>query len=289
MCKFQIKSYCKINLFLNVIRKLPNGYHRLKSLVAFCNIYDLITINRIKGPKDKIVFLGKYKKKINNNINTISRLLRLLRKKNILKNQFFKIKVVKNIPHGSGLGGGSSNAGFLLNFLKFKMGIKINNKQTIKIASQIGSDVPLFLQNKYALFNGKNNKILRLNKKFNLDVLIVYPNVICSTQKIYLKNKKISVLPSKSYNYLKTRNKNEFINSLRKDKNDLEETVFKLHPNVKRLVNFIKEQNGCYFSRITGSGSACIGIFFDTKSAIYAQKMIKLKFPKYWSAISRTI
>ena len=289
MQKFQIKSYCKINLFLNVVKKLPNGYHSIKSLLVFCKAHDLITINKIKGLKDKIIFLGKYKKKINIKSNTVSKLLQLLREENIIKNQSFNITIVKNIPYGSGLGGGSSNAGHLLNFFKFKMGIKISKAQSIKIANKVGFDVPIFLKKKYALLNGKNNQILRLSKKFKLNVLIVYPNVICSTKKIYSKNKKFTTLYSKSQNYLKIRNKNEFISQLKKERNDLENVVFKLYPNVKKVISLIKIQNGCYFSRITGSGSACIGIFFDTKSAIYAQKMIKLKFPKYWSVVSKTI
>ena len=73
------------------------------------------------------------------------------------------------------------------------------------------------------------------------------------------------------------------------ENNDLERTVTKIYPKVEKIINFIKSQNGCYFSRITGSGSACIGIFSNMKSAICAQKMIKLKYPKYWCVISKTI
>jgi len=73
------------------------------------------------------------------------------------------------------------------------------------------------------------------------------------------------------------------------ENNDLEKTVIKIYPKVKKLIDCIKSQKGCYFSRITGSGSACIGIFSNMKNAIYAQKLIKLKYPKYWCAVSKTI
>ena len=55
------------------------------------------------------------------------------------------------------------------------------------------------------------------------------------------------------------------------------------------IIDYIKSQKGCYFSRITGSGSACIGIFSNMRYAIYAKKLIKLKYPKYWCAVSKTI
>ncbi len=76
---------------------------------------------------------------------------------------------------------------------------------------------------------------------------------------------------------------------LKNKNNDLEEAVIKIYPRIGKIIDLIKSQNGCYFSRITGSGSACIGIFSNIKNAIYAKKMIKLKYPKYWCVVSKTI
>jgi len=81
----------------------------------------------------------------------------------------------------------------------------------------------------------------------------------------------------------------KLIDFLKNENNDLEKTVIKFYPKVRKIINFIKSQNGCYFSRITGSGSACIGIFSNKKSAVFAQKFMKLKFPNYWCVVSKTI
>ena len=62
-----------------------------------------------------------------------------------------------------------------------------------------------------------------------------------------------------------------------------------LYSKVGQVINLLKSQKGCYFSRITGSGSACIGVFSDKKTAILTQKVIKLKFPKYWTYVSKTM
>ena len=85
------------------------------------------------------------------------------------------------------------------------------------------------------------------------------------------------------------KNKKILIKSLIGENNDLEEAAIKLYPAIGSLINLIKIQKGCYFSRITGSGSACIGIFKDMKTAINAKKLIKRKFPKYLSLVSKTI
>ena len=197
------------------------------------------------------------------------------------------IDLIKNIPAGSGLGGGSSNAADVLNFFNSKMRLKLNKDEIKKIAYKVGFDTPISLEKKNTLLTGKKGEILRLNQKFRLNILIVYPNVICSTKKIYANNKKFTFSRPQSNFFIK--DKNKLIDFLKNENNDLEKTTIKFYPKVRKIINFIKSQNGCYFSRITGSGSACIGIFSNMKSAIFAQKFMKLKFPNYWCVVSKTM
>ena len=287
MDNIKIKSYCKINLSLKVLQKLNSGYHNIISLITFCDLHDVISISRIRNLKDEISFSGKFKKGINKKSNTITKVLNLLRSIKLLENQAFKINVRKNIPHGSGLGGGSSNAANLLNYFNSKMKLKLSKNKIQKLADQIGFDVPVNLEKRNTFLTGKKGKILRLNQKFKLNLLIVYPNLICLTKKIYERNRKINLSKAQSIFYIK--NNKKLINLLKNENNDLEKTVIKIYPKVKKIIDCIKSQKGCYFSRITGSGSACIGIFSNMKNAIYAQKLIKLKYPKYWCAVSKTI
>ena len=148
MKRIKIKSYCKINLSLKVIKKMKNGYHTINSIITFCNLHDIISITKNKKLNDNITFTGMFKKGINKKLNTITNLLNLLRKDKFLINQFFKISIKKNIPHGSGLGGGSSNAAYLLNYLNDKMKLKLNTKYMNLIANKIGNDVPIILKKK---------------------------------------------------------------------------------------------------------------------------------------------
>ena len=89
----KIKSFAKINLALNVIGKIKN-LHKIESIFSFINLYDLILIKKISSPKHKIFFCGKFSSNIKK-VNTVTKLLDILDKKKLLKNNKFYIKIKK--------------------------------------------------------------------------------------------------------------------------------------------------------------------------------------------------
>ena len=127
MDSFKIKSYAKINLALNVIGK-KTKLHKIESLISFINLHDLIYLKKIAKKEHKVFFKGKFSKDISK-INTITYLLKLLDQKNFLNNKKFEIKIVKNIPQKSGMGGGSMNAASLINFFINQKIIKIKKNE----------------------------------------------------------------------------------------------------------------------------------------------------------------
>ena len=110
----RIKSYAKLNLALNIVGK-NKFLHKIESIIAFINLYDTILIKKSKFKKHKISFTGKFSKNIDKK-NTISKLLQILEKRKLIKNQNFHIKINKKIPSKAGLGGGSMNAANILRF-----------------------------------------------------------------------------------------------------------------------------------------------------------------------------
>ena len=279
---FLINSYCKINISLRVIKKLKNGLHKINTFITFARIFDQIYLKEIKNTKDKISFYGKFKNKISKSNNTISRILDLLRKNNFIKKIYFEIKVKKNIPTKSGLGGGSMNAASLLTFLVKKYKLRIKQKDLFKLAVKIGSDVIVGLKFQNVFFNSGSNTIKRYKNKLNLFVLLVKPDVNCSTKLIYSKNRQFS----KQY---KNKDINKFGNFFEKDVNDLEKVAFKIYPKIKRLKDYLNIQKKCIFSRMTGSGSVCVAYFKDYKAARKAEINLKNKFPNYWCKLSKAM
>ena len=112
----KVKSFAKINLSLNVLKKLKSGFHSIESIITFISLYDEILIIENNKNTHEVKFYGKFSKSISKN-NTIINLLKVLDKMNKLKNKKFSIKVYKHIPTKSGLGGGSMNAASVLKYL----------------------------------------------------------------------------------------------------------------------------------------------------------------------------
>ena len=287
MKKFTISSYCKINLSLRVIKKLNKKFHKIQSLITFANLFDKITVKEIKYKKDKIEFYGKFKKNINSKSNTITKTLSILRRNGYLINKKFHIKIKKNIPQGAGLGGGSINSATLINFLISKYKIKIGQKKILKLTRNIGSDVPLGIRIKNSLLLSGNDYLRRFSGKLNLVVVLVNPNIKCFSKKIYSINRHYSSsYPKKNFSSFR---KLFNINNIKSDRNDLEKVVFKLYPKIETLNNFIKVQENCLFSRMTGSGSTCVGYFSKLKSAQKAKRNIRKFFSDYWCETAKTI
>ena len=203
-----------------------------------------------------------------------------MRNFNLISN-YYSIKIYKQIPVFAGLGGGSSNAASLLNFLSKR---KIEDKIFNKIINLAGSDLRLFFYNQGVLQNLE--KVIKFKKKYNLFFLVVYPNIKCSTKEVYSKVKNYNKKKVIKQNY---QNKVALINQFLKLKNDLQSIVEKKYPVIQKLLLNISNEKGCYFSRMTGSGSACYGLFRDKRSSKVALKRLRKKYPKFWFSIAKTI
>jgi len=278
-----IKSFCKINLSLRVLKKLKVGLHDIQSNTMLLNLYDVIKVNKINSKKDVIFFKGKFKKLVDKSKNSVSDVIRILRISGLIKKENrYKIIINKKIPAFSGLGGGTSNAAFLIKYFTKN---KIDSLNLRPFEKKIGSDLRLFFHKQF--FQKSLKKYKKYKKNFTFYFVLIYPNIKCSTKKIYSKVKEYNC-PSKT-DFSKIESKDRFIYLIRREYNDLQKIVTSEFIILKRLLNFISIQQGCYFSRMTGSGSVCFGIFKSKKSAILGLKRIKKKFPKYWCVIAKTI
>ena len=277
-----IKSYAKINLSLGVTGRLNSKYHKIESLVSFLKLHDEVKIKKINKKKHKIQFFGKFSKGINKE-NTIYKLLKILDEKNLLNNEKYFIKIKKNIPHKSGLGGGSMNASALIRFFIYKKILNFSKKNLIKLSKKIGQDVQFGLDNKIKILHSNGN-LETTTKKIGLFVIIVKPNFGCSTQLIYKGIKKYSQKKLK----MKTKEYLSFVNILKLE-NDLEKVVFKNYPKLKIVKLFMQSLPNIRFARLTGSGSAMLGYFSSKNEAINAAKLFKKKYKNYWCITSKTL
>ena len=117
--------------------------------------------------------------------------------------------------------------------------------------------------------------------------MLVYPNIKSSTKQVYAKVKKFNtplrIDPSKILI------KDKYEKFLIDETNDLQNIVEKKYKNIRTILNLIRLQKNCLFSRMTGSGSVCFGTFSNRKSASLAVKVLKKKFPNYWCVLTKSI
>ena len=276
-----LKSYSKINLSLTVNSKPKYRLHEIQSLYCWINLFDKIRIKKIQKNKDKIIFKGPFAKFINSKDNSVYNLLVKLRELNLISN-YYSIIVTKNIPVFGGLGGGTSNAAFILKYLLKNQISKISINKFEKL---IGSDFKLFFKKQGFLKDLKT--VVELKKKHSFYFLLIQPKIKCSTGEIYAKVTKIYKKEKFRTTLIKSRN--NFLTYLSKGKNDLQFIVEKKYPFIKKLLKDINNEKGCCFSRMTGSGSVCYGLFKDQAAAKKALKRLRDKYPKFWLSLAKTV
>tara|TARA_B100000767_G_scaffold22418_1_gene20025 strand:+ start:3972 stop:4817 length:846 start_codon:yes stop_codon:yes gene_type:complete len=278
---FKIKSYAKINLALNVIKK-THKLHKIESIISFIDLYDLIYLKKIKKKNHKISFRGKFSKNIYKK-NTVTNLIQLLEKKNFLDNQKFEITIIKNIPQQAGMGGGSMNAASLINFFIKKKLINLNKKELLKLTSQIGSDVILGIEPNNTILSSNGN-IKRYKKNIKLHTLVVKPTFGCSTKYVYSK---VRLFSKPQFSFPKqTMFQTKYLKILN---NDLEIIVFKKHPRLKKIKSFLSIMPKNIFVRMSGSGSSIVAYFPSKSTCDYAYRQFKRNFNSHWCIVSKTI
>lgn len=248
----KIKSYAKVNLSLLVGKyNKRKGLHKIKSIIKKIeNVYDVIEIESNKKEQDKIRYFDINNKLIKFDDCVVNKSLTLLRKLGYISS-FYNIDIYKNIPLGSGLGGGSSNAAEVIKYVLNEENVKLNEK-ILKYIVLIGSDIPFFLKGyDMALISGYGENVRKIKSNFSFEIELFFTNISCPTKDVFQKFDEIK---------LKHKNKiKEQIEYLRDKKfnllwNDLQSPCFLLFPEIKILYDKVNIENIGNKFKLTGSG-----------------------------------
>lgn len=274
---YNVKSNAKINVGLRILSKRKDGYHNIETVFYPVKLYDKIEIKITPSwsEHNKISVYTTPRNKIPAQNNICYKAVDLFFDRFKIQKRFqIRIGIRKNIPIGAGLGGGSSNAAATLKILAKYFRIPTGSKKLLKIALELGSDVPFFLQNKPAYAFSRGERLTFLNKfKIPCRILFVYPLLPIYTKWAYetlnIGTKKNKVKFS-DIKYFDIKNAREIY------VNDFEKTVFNMYPEIKD----IKEKMysfGSDFSLMSGSGSAVYGLFKKRNRLLKAKKYFKGK------------
>ena len=280
---FRDKAYAKINWSLYVLNKRQDSYHNIVSLIHAINLYDVLIFEDSLDIKIETNFPIKKEK------NLVYKAVKAIHDYAGI-DYGIKITLNKNIPVGSGLGGGSSDAATTLKVLNKLWKLGLSNEELKEIAIKLGSDIPFFLYPPICIVEGKGDiiKPLKIDKSYNL--LLVKPDFHISTKWAYsaldAKKRKLTENYALINNNIWQLYNNICCFDITKLKlwNDLEEVVSEKYPEIKTIKEKLLE-TGAKASLMSGSGSVVFGIFEKQEDA---ERAIK-NFKGYWCKSVQTL
>ena len=276
----KILSPAKINLFLQVTGKRPDGYHDLFSLMCCVSLFDTVFL---QFDTDKIVIESSHPNLPLDETNLAHQAAALFFK-TLGVTGGVKITIEKNIPVAAGLGGGSSNAASVLRGLNHHYDYPFSRDQLSALGLCLGADVPFLLYQKPAFAAGVGEKLEAYTAQLPKHVILVNPGFRVSTAVVFqnlnlrlTKCKKIITRP-----FLK---KTGFDVSLHLC-NDLEAVTISKHPEVKLAKEQLVQQ-GALGALMSGSGPTVFGLFSDPDKACNALQALDRN--SHWNTFSAEI
>jgi len=267
LAEYKEISPAKINLFLKIISKRDDGYHNLRSGVTLINLHDEVSAE--KSSEFKVKYTGQFAPPDNTFKDCIiEKIFSIFN----LKKPHYCFTIKKNIPVQSGLGSASSNAAAVLRILKK---LDYEEIKTINF-SEIGADVPLFVENQDSLVRGIGDiTIKQLFPKYYF--LLIKPIQNCSTEEMYHE---VNINELKFDLNFDTDEISEFDMG-----NDFEVIAERKYPEISTFLKFMRGFSDVIFSRLTGSGSCIYSAFEKKDSAEKALKLFKKRFPDHWAVV----
>ncbi len=275
-----LNSYAKLNLYLEVINKRKDNYHSIKTIFERIDLADKIILKTRPDKKIKITCSSSSVPKDHSNL--AYRSAKLLQDRFRIQ-QGLDIKIIKRIPVGSGLGGGSSNAACVLSGLNRLWKLDLTQNKLAGLSRQLGCDVPFFIYNSpFAKGTGRGDKIKPLRSLDNTALwhILIVPKIKVSTPFIYKRWDKYF----KTFKLTRPRhNVKILILALKKNNplltgdvlfNGLEEVTTTLYPQIKYIEAKLV-QLGVKSILMSGSGPAVFGVVSSRKEALSLRRQLK--------------
>lgn len=257
----------KINIGLNIVEKRSDGFHNIETVFYPINLQDTLEIIKLKETEESL--FTSYGISIpNHGANLCLKAYQLLKKDYRIPP--VDIGLLKNIPIGAGLGGGSADAAFTLKLLNQLFELNLSIEKLEMYARKLGSDCAFFIQNKPVFASGKGDQFEEIDLSIqHYFIVLINPNIHISTAEAYANTRPVQT--KKSIKELIKRPVNEWPQHI---KNDFEDSVFPKYPAIAEIKNKLYCL-GALYSSMSGSGSSVYGIFSSMPE-------IKKAFPDYF-------
>jgi 4-diphosphocytidyl-2-C-methyl-D-erythritol kinase len=274
----------KLNLYLHVIGRRPDGYHLLDSLVAFAEVGDEITVE--PAPTFSLTVSGPYATAIGDvpRDNLVWRAAELLAAR-VGRTPAAAVTLAKNLPVASGIGGGSSDAAATLKALAALWQIDLDNAALATLGAALGADIPVCLAARAAWLGGIGEQITPAPSLPPVTVLLVNPGIALSTPAVFKARSgpfsapaRFAIMPGDAAGLAAL---------LAERRNDLTEAAVALVPDIGIVLDRLATTEGALIARMSGSGATCFALFAEEALARAAARRLGGEHPNWWVAVGR--
>ncbi|HEX8464438.1 MAG TPA: 4-(cytidine 5'-diphospho)-2-C-methyl-D-erythritol kinase [Abditibacterium sp.] len=272
--KIEVRSAAKVNLTLDILSRRADGYHELASVVHTIGIWDEIAVETQNGSE---IAFGCNREDLSGSDNLCVRAAKMWQEA-AGENFGLQIHLEKRIPSGAGLGGGSGNAAAILLALNRFANRPLDAPKLHEIGAKLGADVPLFLEGGAVLMEGIGEKLTPLAALIGC-VLVVKPAVSFATPAIFRRWDDGDLQSRRDTASLLEVWDGNLDQIAARTGNDLVRAVASFSEVPRQLVALLRDC-GALGAQMSGSGSACFGIFGSDKEAQTASDALKSELAK---------
>jgi 4-diphosphocytidyl-2-C-methyl-D-erythritol kinase len=274
----------KVNLTLRIFGRRADGFHELESLVAFAPFGDRLTLwpdgsldLKVSGPM--AAGAGPLAD------NLVLRAARALAER-IEGLTLGRFVLFKQLPSGAGLGGGSADAAAALRLIAKANGLGLDDRRIHEAACATGADIPVCLDPRPRVMRGVGEILSAPMVLPKLGILIVHPGLALPTGPVF---KALGLAPGEQYAKAPSSSpssaapdRDALLAWLASERNDLERAAISIAPQISDILSAIAGLAECRLARMSGSGSACFGLFDSAQAAMAAATHLTAARPSWW-------
>lgn len=270
----------KVNLFLHVLGRRPEGYHMLRMMVVFPRIGDLITAEAASGLSLSVS--GPFRDGLSTGGDNLTLGAAAALAARIGGARGAALHLEKNLPIAAGIGGGSADAGAALRLLA-RMWPGANRADLHDIAFALGADAPMCLAQTPAIAGGIGERLSPAPAFPGFWIVLINPMTLLSTAEVFagLERRENPAGAAPPARFVDLGHLTSWLSTQR---NDMESAARKLRPEIGKVLSALAWDRTCRFHRMSGSGATCFGVYATEAEALAASDRLRAAEPGWWIA-----